>query len=235
MFECQKNEVNDYTQKAVAKGKLPLKNMANVETTKLYDEIEILKANFEQITNNQVKQSSDLNVLSCNGSSLAAHLDTIYGDQQLIVCYSKQKSFTKYVLEAWFKHLYLIASGKQINTVFLIRERKGAFVFESTIVSKNDAQQILNDLVEYYKKGHQKPLPFLPTWSCKSYLKEFDEKKVKQSLESELKYNEYLMLLEEEKYFEPSQFDLQLFTDLAQLVFERFAKELTKQDLGVKY
>ena len=139
-----------------------------------------------------------------------------------MVCYSKQKSFTKHVVEAWFKHLFVTASGEEINTVFLIRERKTPFVFKTGIVSQAEAKTILKELVTYFKQGHKEALPFLPSWSCKSYL---DEKKFEKTLESELKYNEYAMLLDEEGYFEPSQLNKTLFNKLVKLCFYKYVYE----------
>jgi exodeoxyribonuclease V gamma subunit len=228
LFGVADEELESFKNEAIGQGILPLKNMALVQVSNLNEEIETLKINFAHFSEGHQKLNIELSELKINNSNIHATIDTIYDDNQVVVCYSKQKSFTKHCIEPFLKHLFLIASGKKLNTVFLIRERKESFLFKNDLVSQTEAKELLGQLVHFYKTGHDTPLPFLPKWSCKSFL---DEKKYTKSLEAELKFNEYATLLDKEGYFDSGKFNKGLFDELGMLVFGKYAPQLTKQDL----
>ena len=222
LFELEDFELSSFRNSSVAKGLLPLKNMADIQVTRLFDEIQPLKSQYVKYTQNKIEELTEFEDLTIGESVLSGQIDCVFQENHLVVSYSKQKSITKHVLEAWIKYLYIRANGKELNTVFLIREQQEELIFKHSLVTPEEAKEQLTLLISGFIKGHKKPLPFLPNWSYNTFL---DEKKFKKSLESELLYNEYATILDNDGYFNDHTLDRELFDTLGKLVYGKF-KEL---------
>lgn len=223
LFELEDLNLSKFRNLSVAKGQLPLMNMADVHVRKMHQEIKPLKEQYIQFTADLQEEELNAEELTIKGTTLSAQFTDVFGENHIVISYSKQKSETKYVIEAWFKFLYLKAIGKELNTVFLIREREQPLILNSSMISQEDALHLISELVQGFIKGHKEPLPFLPSWSCTTFL---DEKKFTRSLEAELKYNEYAGILDNEGYFDDNKLNRELFDELATLVYGKFGAEL---------
>ncbi len=216
-------DLDGFRKEAVAKGVLPLKNMADVKLTKFNEEIKSLKELYLHFTEGIIASELVEVDLKIGEVVLSSQVKNIYGDNHVVVSYSKQSSIAKYVLEAWFEFLLLRANDTGLNVVFLIREREEPLVFAKEMVSQKEATEMLEQLVSYFIEGHQNPLPFLPNWSYKTYL---DETKFLKNLKGELKYNEFATILANERCFEEGTLNKELFDSLSALVYGEIATVL---------
>lgn len=212
----------------VTKGQLPLKNMAEIVLNTLTDEVKEVKTIF-----NELKEGEEVTIdsdLVIEGTLLSAQIEGVFKGKQLIVSFSKQKSCTKHVIEAWIKHLYLRATGQEIDTYFLMRDRVKPIVIKSELIDQQQAQKTLAELVNYFKIGHNKVIPFIPKWS---FYKLTQEKKAEKALEKEIKYNEYVQILEREIFFDPKNIDQELCLNIAKLIYQPIVNLFEAKDIVI--
>jgi len=223
LFDIDKFDLTNFRNSSVSKGHLPLKNIADIQVHNLFDEIQGLKTQYNHFTNKLIDKPAVFSEIQINSTNLSSQIEGVFDKNQIVLSYSKQKSRTKHVIEAWFKFLFSRAEGEEKDMVFLIREQSKPLIFKSTLITKDEALEQLHLLVDNFIKGHQKPLPFIPNWSYSSML---DQKKYAKSLESELKYNQYAIVLNNDGFFDRGKLDRELFDYLGNLVYGKITSLL---------
>lgn len=159
-------EMDAYVSKGKKTGYLPLANMGGICMNTARNEIDELRNQWKIAT--YEKEEDGLSIdLSWNNDyvgemQFSAHIDHIYGGKHLCVNVSKISSRAKYLVEAWIKHLALMADNRGIDTVFMASYCAEPIVFSSTMMSAELADATLQSLLRRFCLGHERVIPFLP-------------------------------------------------------------------------
>ncbi|MBC9931479.1 exodeoxyribonuclease V subunit gamma [Chitinophaga qingshengii] len=148
-------------KKLVRKGQLPLNNMAFVAVQRVEDEVEPVRELYEQCTAGAVEQKDSFE-LEIDNTLVKGNLDNIYNGRLLRLSWSKGE--TKYLIEAYIRYLAGVASGKISGLQFISGKNKKA-VFNAGSLSKEIAYSRLKTLLDIYKSGFGRIVPFSPEFS----------------------------------------------------------------------
>lgn len=185
------DNVNEYLEKGKKNGYLPLANMGQVCTNIVNDEIDSLRNQYLEACaqNSEKKINISLQWHSKNEiepGKLLANIDSIYGDKHLCVNVSGESSRDKNLLEAWIKHLCLMANSCQIDTLFMVKYLDEPIVFSRNIMSSSEALASLESIFKMFCVGHDKIIPFLPKQALKLLNDEkYDEDKMLAEIKKE--------------------------------------------------
>lgn len=155
-------EVNELTDRLVKTGGLPLKNMAGVAINNVENEIRQVRKLFKEYVGKDEHEKIAVEIRIDN-SLLKATLNNVYGDKLVLVSYSKNEN--KYLLEAYIRYLAATAGGKNYKLYFFSANKEA--VYEGLPVSQTEAMMRLKELVQLYKKGHDKIIAFFPDFNIK--------------------------------------------------------------------
>ena len=150
-----------FLDKAKKTGKLPLANMANVVLEDANEKIEKLKNTYLELTKGLKADSENLNI-KISGIEISASIYPVFNNRYIATNVSKSGSQGKYLLRAWLKHLCIIASDKEIDTLYLSDENNPPLIWHSNMISKERAQLKLKRLVDIYERGQKKIIAFNP-------------------------------------------------------------------------
>lgn len=180
LLHLDEETVEEFRQKEVKLGNLPLKNKSKVDILNLAEELEILKKNYKSLTEDYENESIEVN-LKFENTLLTGKINGIFNEN--IIRYSFSKSDYKYRFEAYLNYLIAKAMGIDLDVKFLSINSSQIHSNEISI-SQEEAMDRLNNLVELYKKGHQEILIFDFSLSQKKNLKNFDQKEFNDLLSS---------------------------------------------------
>lgn len=140
----------------VKSGKLPLKSMADVILQETEAEVSPVKAFFNCCIENRkrIKVSVDQVVGSIK---LTGELE-IYEDKLVTVSFSKSEC--KYLIDSYIKYLAARSAGLEVKMFFISAHKNDVFPAES--LSEAEAKGRLEALIELYKEGHERILPYSP-------------------------------------------------------------------------
>ncbi len=141
----------------VKKGELPLKNMANIAIANVSEDIEATKALFIDCVGDAIERSIPIEMVIDN-STLKGTLTGVYNDKLVMVCFSKTED--KYLIEAYLKHLIASAAGEQLQFIYLSKEKGNCY--SANPLSKEEATNRLQQLVQIYKQGSKAIVPVFP-------------------------------------------------------------------------
>ena len=155
LLRLDETELQNFGNKHIKTGNLPLKNMASVVMESINDEIQQTKEMFRNLTEGIEEEQQEIEI-QLENSTLKGTIHGIFNEQ--LVRYSFSKNESKYLLEAYLHYLILAASGNPAVLKF-ISHHKGA-IFIANRISKIEAKEKLEELTELYQKGHLEVLPF---------------------------------------------------------------------------
>ena len=148
-------KIEAYQNHLVKIGKLPLKNRGAVEIDMTLEKIKYVQNACRDLTVGKENTSVDIS-LKIDNSLIIGKIDEIYENQ--LIKYSFSKHELKYQFDAYLSYLLLVASGHDIQVVYISNNN------ESTTyggrVSQSEATERLEALISLYKNGHQMILPF---------------------------------------------------------------------------
>lgn len=148
-------EVSDeYLSEQKKKGHLPLKNMAHTEMEQLLKENEAIQQVFNELTGDLKPEEIIVN-LEIDDSQLRGRVNKVYGEN--LIYYTLSNSANKHRLGAYIEYLTLVSQGFSGNLFFI--DNAGGVV-KAVAISGNEARKILTEIIEIYKKGHEKLMPF---------------------------------------------------------------------------
>lgn len=159
LLHLDEEVLDEYRIRLLKTGQLPLKNMSEVVLEKTLEDTAVVKELFEELADGAESESLEID-LEIDGSRIIGKIDGIYDGDLIRYVFSKGEG--KYVLEAYLHYLIATAAGADLNSYF-ISNTKGEKV-KSLVMNQIEAQAELKKIVEIYKKGHHKILPFSMGW-----------------------------------------------------------------------
>lgn len=149
----------NYREKATKTGEFPLRNMGKVLLENEKEAMEYLKGEFMRLTEGKAESHIAVD-LTLDGSRVLGKINGIYGNN--LVTYSFSKNSNKYLLDTYLKYLMATAMGHELSAYFISNPEES--VRKASSLRADEAQQILEEMVQLYKKGHQEILAFSPDW-----------------------------------------------------------------------
>ena len=150
-----------FLDKAKKTGDLPLANMAKVVLEDADEKINKLKTTYLDLIDKHTAENRKLNI-RVSGIEISASIYPVYNNKFIATNVSKSGSQAKYLLRAWLKHLCIIVSGKEMETLYLSDDHNPPLVWKSSIISQEIAQIKLKKLVDIYIKGQTEIIAFSP-------------------------------------------------------------------------
>ncbi len=135
-------------------GKLPLKNMAQIQLDNLTKEMEVVRDAYSQCCGDGKEESYELD-LQINGATLTGNISGTFGKN--LVRYSVSSKSEDRKLAAYVEYLALIAQGLETSLYFV--DKTGS-VFRAKPINPDDANKMLSYLVSLYIAGHNELMPF---------------------------------------------------------------------------
>ncbi len=157
----QKVDIEKYTLKAKKTGSLPLANMAPIITKEAFSEIEKIKHQYLELTDNKEARSFNIEMKFSN-ITLKSSIFPIHEGKYISTNVSGETSKGKYLLKAWLTHLVIMASQQKIDSVFIAKYYEEPLILEHNMISSENAQEALNKLIQIYLKGQKKIIAFSP-------------------------------------------------------------------------
>lgn len=145
---------DEYLTEQKKKGHLPLKNMAQIEMEQLVQEIEAIQQTFNELTTGLETEEIQVD-LEIDNSHISGKVNDIYGGN--LIAYTVSSKTNKHRFEAYIKYLALVSQGFPGKLYFI---DNGAGAVEALKIDPDKAKQILSEIIEIYKKGHEKLMPF---------------------------------------------------------------------------
>lgn len=217
LTQINEDEINEYIDKAKKCGLLPLKNLAKVTVETQLDEISSMKSRYIEIKNNSDPITLEAEY-QYKDNKIPVVFNNVYNSTLIELCLSK--SDYKYILQAWIKHLFSIATGQNLTT-FILFYNRDEIKLNPDIVSNNESAKILNKLFDYYYQGCKDILLFHPK-AAYAFLKNSKYMKIFNELAG---YNEKVI---PDPYFEKiagyglldeNNFAQEIFEDISNLIF----------------
>jgi exodeoxyribonuclease V gamma subunit len=155
-------------------GILPLGRSAANVISKIIDEIEPLKKRYTQYKDNHNKENISAE-LTLKGVALKGTISK-YGILQIYYCTSKKDSVHKYIVEAWIRHVFAVATGNALDTYLLTTEekvynkpKKEDKLFKCNCISENEAILILENLTAFYLNAYTEMLCYMPEFEFSNF------------------------------------------------------------------
>jgi exodeoxyribonuclease V gamma subunit len=154
------DKMEQFKNKKIKMGELPLKNMAGVVLENIEKEMRSVKKLFNETTEGKSESVYPVEI-QFDGSILKGEVGNIFGNKQVAVSFSKNEN--KYLMEAWMNHLALRAAGYDIELYFISQNTDK--VFGSARISTEEAFATLKELIKLYKQGHEEIIVFDPAFN----------------------------------------------------------------------
>lgn len=179
-------EQEQLKKRLVKTGRLPLKNMAEVHWQQLNESVAQTRNLYRSCIKDKAEQKVDIMLPCSGGTVLKGSVRQVFDGKLVQVSWSKNER--KYLMDAYIRYLAGIASDS-FHEMSFISASKEKQVFEATPVSKEEAMLRLNQLVEVYRSGFTRIIPFYPDFSVNpDELETLDEagfhKKIKDALDN---------------------------------------------------
>lgn len=144
-----------FRDKGVKTGLLPLKNSARLEMIRLQEEVEPVKELLDKETEDLTREEVPV-AYRAEGLTVSGKI-ALYGRKLITVSWSKNEF--KAVLEGYIQYLMLSVAGiaADFEVISFINDR----VFRGVPLGPDQAKSALDRLVQVYKEGQQKVLPFV--------------------------------------------------------------------------
>ncbi|MBC7886898.1 MAG: exodeoxyribonuclease V subunit gamma [Ferruginibacter sp.] len=155
------DERNQFKNRLIKTGALPLKNMAVVELEKVESTVMPIRELFRGIVKNLAEQFISVEI-QLGEYNLKGSVKNIYdGNKLVVVSWSKREN--KYLLDAYIRYLALRCAGIEVKPYFISFKKNS--VFEAAEISKEEASGKLKDLLDLYALGHKSILAFDPDFT----------------------------------------------------------------------
>jgi len=156
------DELTQYRNRGVATGSLPLKNMANWVLTNTEEAVRPLKELVADCIGDATEENMNIE-LEVSQTLLKGKLSRIYDGKLVFISFSKNES--KYLLEAYIRHLTAIAAGNPLDLYYISSNRNKVYKVEESRRSRKSALKTLQKLMNLYKLGHEEILMFYPDFN----------------------------------------------------------------------
>jgi exodeoxyribonuclease V gamma subunit len=160
------DELNDFRNKGVATGTLPLRNMADWVLANTEESVAPLKELVSEYLGESPEESLNIE-LQLSNTLLKGKLSRIYNGRLIFISFSKNES--KYLLEAYIRYLIAIAAGEPLDLYYISAEKNNVYRVEESTRSRKSAMKTLHKLLNLYKLGHEAILMFYPDFNKRPY------------------------------------------------------------------
>lgn len=150
-------KTEDFKDKMIKTGVLPLKNMADVILEEATEDIEVVKEMYHDLVQGFEPENQMIEI-ELENSVLSGNIQGIYNNQ--LLRYSISGNEKKYRQSAYLEYLILAASGSKTGLKFISKINEKAD--DGKIISQEDALNRLNDLLKIFKEGHRRIVAFHP-------------------------------------------------------------------------
>ena len=157
LFIDNKKDIENLKNKLIKTGRLPLRNMGEVEIRKVDAEVSSVRKLFKSLIEEEEEQQFAID-FEMENYKVKGSVKGVYADKLVVVSWSKKE--TKYLLEAYIRYIALLASGKEIRLYFISFNKDA--IYQATNISKEEACKQLQELVQLYTQGHKKIINFDP-------------------------------------------------------------------------
>jgi exodeoxyribonuclease V gamma subunit len=161
LMEVGHGDVQTMTAELVRKGRLPLKNMATVKVDEAENLVAPVRESYNKLIGEEEASTISINV-PIDSCTITGKLK-VFGNKLVVLSFSKREF--KYQLEGYIKYLSAKAQGESLQSYFISAHQKQIYAGEN--ISQEQALNRLNQLVEIYKEGHKKIIPFYPDLKIK--------------------------------------------------------------------
>jgi exodeoxyribonuclease V gamma subunit len=168
-MEAENDELSSIISQNKHLGILPLSLSGKKKMDAIAADYAGIKKRYDQLKSNNVKEQLNI-ALYFDNLQLKGTLKT-YGDKQILYCTSKKDFEAKYIVEAWIRHLFAVASGNAVDT-YLLKQENNDILFDANCIRSEDAKAILKKLTDWYIQGFSKLYSYMPEYeSTKDYNK----------------------------------------------------------------
>lgn len=164
MVSIKDDELEQYVEHGKKTGYLPLATMSDIAIKKSLIDVDGIRQQIDSLINTRSCQSLNLELAVENDivRTIQGDIDNIYGDAHLCVNVSGESAKYRFMIDAWIKHLLLMANGEKIDTLFVAKYTTEPIVFPYNMLTQLEAKKKLSELVEIYCEGHDQIIFFLP-------------------------------------------------------------------------
>jgi len=209
-------------------GRLPVKNRSRIIYNEHYNSIqETLNKEYAGLAKTPAEYLGNLSSkfikLKINSTNIQGTLDSVY-DNRINIHFKAAKFKGKYAIKMWLHHILLSSAvGETVETfAFFKNKKKEPVCYQLKPVSIENAQNILEKIVELYIKNLHRPIPFFPNTSFARYRnKNFYRKWYTQNLgDKEIpgEYDDQYVKL----YFDKNVIHEKSFAGIAEKIFDKF-------------
>lgn len=176
----EQQELDNYIQRGIKKGELPLKNMSQTLLNNLYAAIEPTKQLVGESIGNQEERIIPIE-LEIEGIRIVGEIDKVFGDRIILVSFSKHNN--KYRLEVYIKYLLAIASNIEVDSYLISDVDRCIYKIDKFALSMEEAREKLSELIRGYLQGQEGPFMFHPRFeNDPDKLAKYDLKKYERML-----------------------------------------------------
>ena len=144
----------DTRDRLVKSGRLPLKSMGDIILQETEAEVAPVKEFFKCCIENRIR--SNVSIDQAFGSTKLTGELQMYDDKLVTVSFSKSEC--KYLIESYIQYLAARAAGLEIKLFFISAYKNDVYPAEG--LSVGEAKVRLEALIELYKEGHERILPY---------------------------------------------------------------------------
>jgi len=176
----EQQELENYIQRGIKKGELPLKNMSQTLLTNMYAALESTK----QLVQESIESHDERIIpieLEIEGIRITGEINKVFGDRVILISFSKHNN--KYRLEAYIKYLLAVASNVEVDSYLISDIDKCIYRIDKSALSMEEAKVKLSELVSGYLQGQKRPFMFHPRFeNDPDKLAKYDLKKYERML-----------------------------------------------------
>jgi len=144
-----------FRDKGVKTGLLPLKNSSKMAMISLLEETDPVRVLFDKQTEGLVRH--DRQVYFATEELIISGKVTLFGSKLTIISWSKNEY--KAVLEGYLQYLLLLTGGEPVE--FVVISYKNNKVFKAAAPDLSTVNEALNQLADIYLEGQTRILPFI--------------------------------------------------------------------------
>lgn len=154
LIRLKGEETDSYLKKNIKEGLLPLKNLGKLVFDELVEETENIKTTYQALTNDKDEQNIVIDI-PIDKIRIRGNIGDVY-DRKYIAC-SFSKTNEKNLVRAYLRTI-LLCINNEIDSALLINI--DGTTNGLTVLSSDDAQLKLEELLVYFRKGMCAPLKF---------------------------------------------------------------------------
>lgn len=161
-----------FINKGKKTGLLPLANMAEIAVDKAEKMISNIRDQYKELKDNNPKEKISIDFRIDEETRIFGTIEPLYGDKHICINVSRESGMSKYLIDAWIKHLCLIINEEDVDTYFVANYKDEPMILNRDIVSRDMAIKKMQEIVAFYKMAHDHIIAFSPAIGFKNLKKD---------------------------------------------------------------